>query len=63
MWPLELAHADGRPLAARGDVALVYDIAPDSPPRRKAQLMGALRIPAVFSQPMRTSVFALRRER
>ncbi|HXL93926.1 MAG TPA: hypothetical protein VN969_33750 [Streptosporangiaceae bacterium] len=23
-WPLELAHVDGRPLAARGDVALVY---------------------------------------
>jgi hypothetical protein len=24
-WPLELAHAGGRPLAARGDVTLVYD--------------------------------------
>ena len=26
LWPLELAHADGRPLAARGDVTFVYDI-------------------------------------
>lgn len=26
LWPLELAHADGRPLAARGDVMFVYDI-------------------------------------
>jgi hypothetical protein len=29
LWPLELAHADGQPLAARGDVTLVYDVAPD----------------------------------
>ena len=28
-WPLELAHAGGRPLAARGDVTLAYDLAPD----------------------------------
>jgi tetratricopeptide (TPR) repeat protein len=27
-WPLELAHAEGVPLAARGDVALVYDLSP-----------------------------------
>ena len=26
LWPLELAHANGRPLAARGDVSLVYDL-------------------------------------
>src|ERR1700733_5163921 len=26
LWPMELAHAAGRPLAARGDVTLVYDI-------------------------------------
>src|ERR1700743_2342808 len=28
-WPLELAHAGGRPLAARGDVTLAYDLAPE----------------------------------
>ena len=28
LWPLELAHAGGVPLAARGDVTFVYDIAP-----------------------------------
>ncbi len=27
-WPLELAHAGGRPLAARGDVTFVYDLGP-----------------------------------
>ena len=64
-WPLELAHADGVPLAARGDVTLVYDIAPVSsgPGRGKAAAAGALRVLAVFSQPTQTSVLALRRER
>ena len=33
-WPLELAHAEGRPLAARGDVTLAYDLAPDPAGRR-----------------------------
>ena len=28
LWPLELAHVAGKPLAAYGDVTLVYDIAP-----------------------------------
>ena len=63
LWPLELAHVDGRPLAARGDVPLVQDIAPDSPARRKDGVAGALRMLAVFSQPTETSVLALRRER
>jgi hypothetical protein len=26
LWPLELAHAAGKPLVERGDVAFVYDI-------------------------------------
>jgi hypothetical protein len=63
LWPLELAHADGRPLAARGDVTLVYDIAPDAPPLRKAETGETLRVLAVFSQPTGSSLLALRRER
>ncbi len=63
LWPLELAHAGGRPLAARGDITLVYDIAPDARAPRKDQVGDTLRMLAVFSQPTRTSVLALRRER
>ena len=61
-WPLELAHADGMPLAARGDVSLVYAPAGTTGPP-KAEVADALRVLAVFSQPTRTSVLALRRER
>jgi hypothetical protein len=61
-WPLELAHVGGVPLAARGDVSLVYGAAGrDGPP--KADVVDALRVLAVFSQPTKTSVLALRRER
>jgi tetratricopeptide (TPR) repeat protein len=63
LWPLELAHVDGRPLAARGDVTLVYDIAPDAAPVRKGAPGASLRMLAVFAQPTETSVLALRRER
>jgi hypothetical protein len=63
LWPLELAHVDGKPLAAQGDVTLVYDIAPDAPARRKNEIGATLRMLAVFSQPAKTSVLALRRER
>ncbi len=63
LWPLELAHAEGRPLSARGDVALVYDVAPDASVRQKDEIGSALRILAVFSQPTRATVLALRRER
>jgi hypothetical protein len=72
LWPLELAHVKGRPLAARGDVSLVYDLgrpaitlADRGVPGalHKAESVAALRILAVFSQPGRTSVLALRRER
>jgi tetratricopeptide (TPR) repeat protein len=63
LWPLELAHAGGRPLAAQDDVAFVYDIARDVPARRKAEVGETLRMLAVFSQPSRTGVLALRRER
>ena len=64
-WPLELAHAGGQPLAARGDVTLVYDLGV-SPGRGMAGWRSAdeeLRMLAVFSLPTRTSVLALRRER
>ncbi len=62
-WPLELAHVGGDPLAARGNVTLIYDIAPENAPLRKTGVAEALRVLAVFSQPTRTSVLALRRER
>jgi tetratricopeptide (TPR) repeat protein len=63
LWPLELTEVDGRPLAARGDVTFVYDIAPDAAPVRKSDPGGSLRMLAVFAQPTDTSVLALRRER
>jgi hypothetical protein len=53
---------NGRPLAARGDVSLVYAPAGKTAPP-KAEISDALRVLAVFSQPTRTSVLALRRER
>jgi hypothetical protein len=68
-WPLELAHAGGRPLAARGDVTLAYDLAPPSAGRGQGGGPGAapesrgLRMLAVFSLPTAVSVLALRRER
>ena len=62
-WPLELAHVNGGPLAAWGDVTLVYDIAPEGTALRKDGVAGVLRVLAVFSQPTQTSVLALRRER
>jgi CHAT domain len=62
-WPLELAYTGGRPLAARGDVAFVYDLAPDGIRGDKAGVSGVLRVLAVFSQPARTDVVALRRAR
>jgi hypothetical protein len=61
-WPLELAYVAGVPLAARGDVSLVYASA-GAPGPPKAEVTGALRLLAVFSQPTRTSVLALRQER
>ena len=64
-WPLELAHANGKPLAALGDAPFVYDLIPalDGSRRPKAEVAGALRVLAVFSQPSETTVLALRRER
>ena len=68
-WPLELAHAGGRPLAARGDVTLTYDLAPGPAGRSPisgpgtAAMRSSLRMLAVFSLPTATSVLALRRER
>jgi CHAT domain len=61
-WPLELAQVGGVPLAARGEVTLVYDAA--GPGGMGKEPVGeALRVLAVFSQPDRTGVLALRRER
>jgi hypothetical protein len=64
-WPLELAHAGGRPLAARGDVTLAYDLAPGAARPGPGAAPGdrGLRMLAVFSLPTATSVLALRRER
>ena len=68
-WPLELAHAGGRPLATRGDVTLAYDLAPDPAGRGPEGVPGTtpggrgLRMLAVFSLPTAMSVLALRRER
>jgi CHAT domain len=61
-WPLELAHVAGVPLAARGEVTLVYDVAPAGV-TAKEPVGEALRVLAVFSRPTRTSVLALRSER
>jgi hypothetical protein len=71
-WPLELAHVNGGPLAARGDVSFVYDIGSAEDDGASGQRIAgapkagvgeALRMLAVFSQPTKTSVLALRRER
>ena len=69
-WPLELAHAGGRPLAARGDVTLVYDLAGSWPGSGGSGGGGgsggagrALRMLAVFSLPGGSGVLGLRRER
>jgi hypothetical protein len=63
--PLELAHIGPEPLAARGDVTFVYDLAPvrAGPDRDASPGAGPLRMLAVFSLPTQTSVLALRRER
>src|SRR5580698_10355044 len=59
-WPLELAHAAGQPLAARGDVTLVYDLAgraSHAGARGSRAGNGArtsLRMLAVFSLPTRS---------
>jgi hypothetical protein len=61
LWPLELAFANGAPLAVRGDVSFVYCMGrsgavPDDPVR-------PVRVLAAFSSPARTGAIALRRER
>jgi CHAT domain/AAA ATPase domain len=61
LWPLELAYADGAPLAARGDVSFVYCLG--RPGAVPAPPMGPVRVLAAFSQPTGTSAIALRRER
>lgn len=46
-WPLELAHVAGRPLAARGDVSLVYDIGAATDDA-KDPVTGTLRVLGLF---------------
>src|SRR5690606_15753112 len=59
--PLELAYVDGMPLAARGDVSLVYEVEP--PARKKLPVGERLRRVAVFSLPTESTALGLRRER
>jgi len=62
--PWELAHVDGRPLAARGDVCLAYDLtATDAGPARQAPVARTVRMLGVFSLPTAGSALGLRRER
>jgi hypothetical protein len=62
--PLELAHHNGAPLAASGEVTFVYQLTDTvSAQRAGTAEQGRVRMVAVFSQPDRTSMLALRRER
>jgi hypothetical protein len=64
--PLELAHHNGTPLAATGEIAFVYqltDIGSVPAQRPGTAEQRGVRMVAVFSQPDRTSMLALRRER
>jgi hypothetical protein len=61
LWPLELAFADGAPLAARGDVSFVYCLGRSSAVLDDA--VRSVRVLAAFSSPAQTGAVALRRER
>jgi len=71
LWPLELAFADGAPLAARGDVSFVYrmgnstaapgNTGPANP--ASANPGRPVRMLAAFSSPAGTGAIGLRRER
>jgi len=60
--PLELAHANGQPLALQ-DVSLVFEVVGENPPVRPKPVGNRLRLLAVFSLPTDASALALRRER
>jgi len=60
--PLELAHANGQPLAQQ-DVSLVFEVVGENPPVRPKPVGNRLRLLAVFSLPTDASALALRRER
>jgi len=60
--PLELAHANGQPLALQ-DVSLVFEVVGENPPVRPKPMGNRLRMLAVFSLPTDASALALRRER
>jgi tetratricopeptide (TPR) repeat protein len=60
--PLELAHADGRPLALQG-VTLVMQVGPDGRCGPKSGVGDRLRVLALFSAPDGQRPLSLRRER
>ncbi|MEV4026505.1 CHAT domain-containing protein [Actinosynnema sp. NPDC050801] len=60
--PLELARVDGVALA-RKQISLIYEPADLDPPVDKDDVVGSVRVLALFSVPARSSVLALRRER
>jgi hypothetical protein len=62
LWPLELAFADGAPLAARGDVSFVYCVGHSTPPVSDDPVR-PLRILAAFPKPTGTGITAQRRKR
>ncbi|MER5472002.1 CHAT domain-containing protein [Streptomyces sp. NPDC002685] len=64
--PIELAHVAAQPLAARGDVTLVFDVggqATPTPATPKQPISNRLRILAAFSLPASANALALRQER
>ncbi|MEU4746655.1 hypothetical protein AB0G02_40220, partial [Actinosynnema sp. NPDC023658] len=60
--PLELARIDGVPLS-RKQISLIYEPADLDVPEDKEDVVGSVRVLALFSMPARSSVLALRRER
>ncbi len=60
--PLELARINGVPLA-RKQISLIYEPADLAAPHGKEDVVGSVRVLALFSMPARSSVLALRRER
>jgi hypothetical protein len=61
-WPLELAWADGAPLAVQ-DVSLVFDIGANGQRPAKAPVDQRLRMLAVFSLPADDPLLVLRQQR
>lgn len=60
--PLELGHANGRPLAMQ-EVSFVFETAQPTSGSQKIEVHEKLRMMAIFSLPTNTSALGLRRER